>query len=110
MALRKRLSQSDDDLEREIAELRDKERAFRRAHALLREDKHAGVDVSIANARENFERRAAECRTGWGPDPQPTRVMEQLAGLWAASRLEFAADLHAAVDGPARSAHPSSRR
>ncbi len=90
-------------LAEEVAELRAKEREFRKEHILrLREDAHAGIDVSIAAAREHFQHKAQALRLSWGGgDPMPPERMADLAAIWAVTQPEFIADLHATINGPA---------
>jgi len=92
------LKKSDADLQAELVELREEERAFRKEHARLRENVHAGVEVSLAAARVTFEREAQNARLAWGPDPRPTRELVELAVRWAVTQPGFAKALHEAID------------
>jgi len=99
-----------ESLRDELVALREERRAYAREHARLVDDAHAGVDVSMAAAREAFEREAQNARTSWGTDPRPRAQMAELGALYAATLPGFAEALHAAVDGPAPIGAPDLSR
>jgi len=89
-------SKSEEDLEREIAELAAEKRGYGKSLGFLAEDAHARVDRLVARARDLFAAQVAS--PGKIPDEPDNQLVGRFVAAYILASDDFAKAAHRAVD------------